>query len=97
MAKISIQKDGITYNKNTRQFYISGKKVRFDSSYEVVNENTGQSVKFDFHHSDGSEWDPKTKWFYHNADQSLMLVVGNDEVTPQHYEAYRKYKYQKLG
>lgn len=90
--EISIQKLGVTFDKQRNVFYVSGKKVPFATSYSLKNEITGNSVEFNFTHSTGSEWDKNTLWVYENSDGDLKLHVGNDDVTPQHAENYLRAK-----
>ena len=84
---IKIYSNQFSYSKETKTFKVDGRAVQFDSSYELVNSKTGNSMKFNFDHSDGSEWDPKTIWFY-KSKEGFTLEVGNEDVTPAHAEAY---------
>jgi len=79
------------YNKETKTFTVSGKDVAFGTSYVVKNPKTNGEVTFDLSHSTGSEWDPKTMWVYKSKD-GITLMVGNDEVTPAHADAYLQAK-----
>ena len=91
MQKIDIISLKVKYNKENKTFIVSGKLVKFDTSYELFNSETNQAVKFELSHSTGSEWDPKTIWVYKSTN-GFILNVGNDEVTPKHAEHYLNHK-----
>ena len=90
MKHISIQKHDISYNKGV--FTVSGKKVKFDTSYSLKNEITGESVKFEFKESTGSEWDTNTIWKYESTDGVFTLHLLNDDVTERNMNDYLESK-----
>ena len=92
MTIISIQQNGITYNNKSKSFYVSGKKVKFATTYSVTNDLTGRTLDFKFDHATGSEWDPETIWVYKSSCGNYTLNVGNDDVTPQQVEDYLRSK-----
>lgn len=89
MTNISIQKNNVKYSKGL--FIVSGKSVKFDTSYSLKNEKTGKSVKFEFKESTGSEWDSNTIWIYKSSN-GILLHLLNDDMTPQHAENYLRAK-----
>ena len=88
---ISIQKDQISYNASNKTFSVSGKRVKFGTTYTLINDLTGNTMDFNLSHSTGSEWEPGTKWVYKN-ENGYTLEVGNDDVTPKHAENYLRAK-----
>lgn len=91
MQKIDITSSSVKYNKGNKTFSVSGKTVKFNTSYELFNSKTNVSIIFELSHSTGSEWDPKTIWVY-KAKQGWILNVLNDEITPKHAEQYLNHK-----
>jgi hypothetical protein len=81
-----------SYNATTKTFYASGKRIKFDTCYSLLNIKSNKTMEFDFTHSTGSEWDPKTLWVYKSKCGNYILHVGNDEVTPAHAQAYLNHK-----
>lgn len=82
----------LTFNKKENTFYGSEKNIPFDTSYEVKNTETGISVKFNFTHSTGPEFDPKTQWVY-KSEQGMLLIVANDaEITRINADNFLKAK-----
>ena len=88
---INIQQAGVKYTAAEKLFVCSGKQTKFDTSYRLVNFETEKNKVFSFDHSTGSEWDPKTIWVYKSED-GYTLHILNDDVTPQHAEAYLQHK-----
>ena len=82
MRTIEISKDSkkklLSYDKDDNTFYGSEKDIPFDTSYKVVNIDTNQSRLFEFTHSTGPEFDPKTQWIYKNSDSNIRLIISND-------------------
>lgn len=90
---ISLATTKYSYNKETKTFTFSEKDVPFDTSYEVLNPQTGNRVVFDFKESTGPEFDPTTKWIYRTADGRLTLEVCNDpKITYERSVAYLDHK-----
>ena len=87
---ISTEKTNFVGNTNT--FHISGKEVTFATNYKLFNPATKGTMEFDFTHSTGSEWDPKTVWVYKSKCGLYELHVGNEDVTPQHAQNYLDHK-----
>ena len=83
------------FDKQAGVFYVDGRNIRFDTSYEVVNPMTGGSMIFDFKESTGSEWDPKTVWIY-KSEEGYELRLSNEDVTPAHAEAYLEAKLRNM-
>jgi Na+-transporting NADH:ubiquinone oxidoreductase subunit NqrF len=79
------------YIKESKTFIADGKKIQFDTSYTITNPKTKGEMKFDFTESTGSEWDPKTLWIY-KSEEGFTLNLTNEDVTPEHAEAYLKAK-----
>jgi hypothetical protein len=97
MRTIEISKDSkknvLSYNKDNKTFYGSEKDIPFDTSYKVVNTDTNQSRLFEFTHSTGPEFDPKTQWVYKNSDSNIQLIISNDaEISRINGENYMKSK-----
>lgn len=74
---VSIQENGIKFNKETNAFKLDGRKVAFATQYILMNDKTKESQAFNFSHSTGSEWDPNTVWVYKTQDELLTLEVSN--------------------
>ena len=86
-----------TYNPVTKSFNVSEKDVPFATTYELVNPKTGNSVVFEFHHSTGTEFDPKTVWVY-TGKNGLTLHVHNDaQMTRISAERYLEHKTGKYA
>lgn len=93
MAKISIQKSKITFNKETNKFFGCDKDFPFDIEYELVNDRTQKSMKFKLQYSTGSEFDPNTEWVYANDDKTFSFIVGQDAaLTNQRAQSYLSHK-----
>jgi len=90
----NISTDQCIYNKETKTFTADGRKVQFDTSYTVYNPKTRGKMEFDFKESTGSEWDPKTLWVY-KSKEGFTLNLTNEDVTPQHAQAYLEAKLRK--
>lgn len=77
------------YNHIESTFYGSEKDIPFDTSYEVKNVLSGNSVVFEFSHSTGPEFEPKTQWIYKNEEKGMTLIISNDErITKKQAELY---------
>ena len=59
-----------------KKFYGDGSKIAFDTEYRLFNNDNAKSVVFKLSHSDGSEWDPQTRWFF-KADSGLEFILSN--------------------
>ena len=94
MKHISIQKHNVSYYNGV--FTVSGKNVKFDTSYSLKNEETGNEIKFEFKESTGSEWDTNTIWIYESVDYdkdiNLTLHLLNDDVTERNMNDYLESK-----
>lgn len=88
MLTIHFDSEKHVYNKSQKLFVVSERDVSFDTSYKMINPKTNNSVEFDFSHSTGPEFDPKTKYVYKSKD-GLTLEVCNDTfisaIRKQHY------------
>ena len=94
MTRIDIK--SIPYSMNGNVILISERDVKFGTSYEVWNKKTGGSEVFEFSHSTGAEFDPKTIWVYKSTSSNLELHVANDpEMTAKAAEAYLSAKLRK--
>jgi hypothetical protein len=83
------------YLKDEKKFKMSEKDVSFDTSYVITNSKTGGKMQFDFSHSTGSEFDPKTCWIY-KSNEGYTLEVCNDEaITAERERAYLNSKLRK--
>lgn len=91
---VTLNPDQFTYRKETKEFLVSGKKVKFATSYLLKNTKTGGTMKFDFKESTGSEWEPDTLWIYKSKD-GFTLNLTNEDVTPEHEQAYLETKLRK--
>jgi hypothetical protein len=67
-----------TYDAGMFIFHMSERDVPFATTYDIINPKTGKEMRFEFTHSTGAEFDPKTIWVYKNADKSVSLFVHND-------------------
>lgn len=85
------------YNKESKTFFANEKDVPFDTSYEIKNPKTGNSMSFDFSHSTGSEWDPNTSWVYvSKSNPEIKFIVSNDaETTKANADSYLNSKLNK--
>lgn len=92
MTQIIFQHKNMIYRDKIKTFFVKGSAVQFDTSYQVINNDSKKSMQFDFHESTGSEWDPNTLWIYKSKDAQYTLVVGNDDVTPAHAQKYLEAK-----
>ena len=76
------------YDKETKMFSVSERDVSFDTSYLLVNPETGKAVEFIFSHSTGPEFDADTKYIY-KSENGLTLEVCNDrQITSIRAEMY---------
>jgi len=92
MTEITFDPTRHKFSNDTKTISISEKDVTFDTAYTVMNPKTGNSKRFDFTHSTGSEFDPNTKWIY-KADNGVTLEVCNDAViTEIRAKEYLKHK-----
>jgi hypothetical protein len=92
MSVIQIFHDRVKYNGIKKLFEVSGARVPFATSHQLVNEKTKEIRLFEFFQSTGSEWDAGTKWIYTNTKEGLILSVGNEDVTQEHRDNYIKAK-----
>lgn len=88
MTTINIRNSELKYNAKTKTFAISGKAVKFDTTYRIFNTETLNEQVFEFKQSTGSEWDPNTIWIYESVNKEYILAVGNGDVTEAHRHAY---------
>lgn len=80
------------YDSDKKTFYGNEKDIPFSTTYEVKNPGTGISKTFEFSHSTGPEFDPKTDWIYKGPD-GLQLIISNDpDITKERAESYLKAK-----
>jgi len=85
----------VIFNKEDNTFYGNERNIPFDTTYEIKNMVSGKSEIFEFSHSTGSEFDPKTQWVY-KSKSGINLVVGNDEkITNLRAENYLNAKLRK--
>lgn len=84
------------FDKETQTFSVDGRAILFGTEHELLNIKTKARMKFEFSHSTGSEWDPKTIWVYKSVDTVLtyFLNISNEDVTPEHMDAYLQAKLQ---
>lgn len=95
MVRIDI--NSIPHSFDGKVILISERDVKFATQYEVWNSKTDGSEVFDFSHSTGAEFDPKTQWIYKSASSSgLELHVANDhEMTKKAAQNYLNAKLRK--
>ena len=88
MTTINLTLVPFAYSKESRTFFVSEKDVRFATAYSVISPKTGNVKTFNFSHSTGPEFDPKTEWVY-ESEEGLKFVVANDaKMTKHHAAAY---------
>lgn len=58
-------------------FYGDGSKIKFDTSFQIINSKTAKLMTFDLSHSTGSEWDPNTVWVYKAKGTNLEFHLSN--------------------
>jgi len=103
MHTINLQDHPNSYNKETKVISMSEKGIPFGTTYMVFNPKTGNTEHFEFSHSTGPEFDPKTifVWKIVNKDKNpalegLTLQLHNDaEITKATAAAYLKAKTRK--
>lgn len=81
MTQFTLTPGNFSYNKETKTISVSEKLVRFDTSYQVTNSTTEKSQVFNFSHSTGPEFDPKTQWIYKSEAGCLLAVCNDAEMT----------------
>jgi hypothetical protein len=69
--------------------------IPFGTSYVIKNPNTGGTKKFEFTHSTGAEFDPKTRWIYKSEDGIVLEVCNDEEMTKIAADVYLKAKLKK--
>lgn len=89
---IDLKKITFSYENERKCFVISEKDVPFDTTY-TIKSLKGNEKTFDFTHSTGGEFDPKTRWVYQTED-GLLLEVCNDATMVK--EASKNYLKAKL-
>lgn len=94
MVNISFQKNKVKYNVTSKSFFVKGSEVSFATTYNLLNERSGESRKFNFEYSTGSEWKVDTIWMYKSECGNYWLGVGNEEVTEEHANNYLRAKLQ---
>lgn len=91
MIEIIFDKKKHIFNTYFQEFYISGKEVKFATTYKLINPKTGNHRIFCFDHSTGSEWEKDTIWVYKSKD-GIILNLLNDDMTEDRKEHYLKHK-----
>jgi hypothetical protein len=86
MTTINLTLVPFAYSKESRTFFVSEKDVQFATAYSVISPKIGARKTFNFSHSTGPEFDPKTEWIYESAE-GLKLVVANDAKMTKHAAA----------
>lgn len=71
---INIPTKNLTYDEKKGTYYGSEKNIKFASTYEIEDEGTLR--RFEFSHSTGPEFNPKTEWVYIRGLKKL--VIAND-------------------
>lgn len=94
MTNIALSDIDWSFDKQTSTILISERDVPFATTYNVISPNTGVGKLFEFTHSTGPEFDPKTCWIYKSED-GITLSVANDEKMVE--EASKNYLRAKLG
>jgi hypothetical protein len=97
IMEIDIKENGIVYYDEDKLFMGSGKIIPFATAYMLKNSKTSRTMKFNFDHSTGSEWDSMTNWVYLSECKCYSLVISNTDVTPEAAAAYLKHKTQNVG
>ena len=78
---------------SAKTIFVSERDVnKFDTSYNVRSPKTGVIKEFNFVHSTGPEFDPKTVWLYKSEDGHHFGVCNDVEITKQHAENYLNHK-----
>ena len=103
MHTINLKDHSISYDKKTKAISMSEKGIPFATTYMVSNPKTGNTEHFEFSHSTGPEFDPKTifVWKIVNGDKNpdlegITLQLHNDaEITKATAAAYLKAKTRK--
>jgi hypothetical protein len=57
--------------------YVSEKYTTFATTYKLISNKTGAEMIFEFTHSTGPEFDPKTEWVYESS-VGVKLHICND-------------------
>jgi hypothetical protein len=76
------------YNKEEKLFSVSERTVDFDTSYLLVNPETGKAVEFNFTHSTGPEFEADTKYIYKSKDGLTLEVCNDRQITSIRAEMY---------
>ena len=92
MTTITFDSKKHVYHKLQKLFSMSERDVTFDTSYEIVNPKTGNSVVFNFTHSTGPEFDPETKYIYKSDDGLTLEVVNDKHITKVRAQMYLEAK-----
>lgn len=95
MFTINLGKISYAYEAERKCFVISEKDVPFATSYVVKNPQTGVEKTFNFTHSTGGEFDPKTRWVYKTEDNLLLEVCNDATMAKEAAQNYLKAKLRK--
>jgi hypothetical protein len=95
MFTIELNKHSYIYNESKKTFVMSERGIPFGTSYVIRNPKTGGSRKFEFTHSTGSEFDPKTRWVYKSEDGIQLEVCNNEQMTKIAAQNYLNAKLSK--
>ena len=80
---------------NTRTIVVSEKYVPFATQYDVISRKTNVTKRFEFTHSDGSEWAPKSRYMYTSTEGHVLAVSNDAEIVKKSADAYLKAKLRK--
>jgi len=92
MTTIRLSDIDWSFNKEASTILISGREVPFATTYNVISPTTRVGKVFEFSHSTGTEYDPKTCWIYKSDDGVVLSVSNDEEMTKRAAEQYLKAK-----
>jgi hypothetical protein len=92
MTTIRLSDIDWSFDKKTSTILISERDVPFATTYIVISPKTGLGKFFQFSHSTGDEYDPKTCWIYKSADGMVLSVSNDEEMTKLAAERYLRAK-----
>lgn len=99
--KVTFDSKKFHYDGKEKIIHVSEKDIPFATKYELYNPSTGKTMNFEFSHSTGAEFDPKTQWVYKSkamvGNKVLQLIAHNDpQTTKRNADAYLKAKTGKM-
>lgn len=91
-TQIDLRKVSYSWRPSDKTILVSEKDVPFATTYEVISDRTGNRMDFDFSHSTGPEFDPRTEWVYKSNHDITLRVCNDPETTRKNAEFYLKAK-----